>query len=305
MLTCCQASHTESSAPDSQCCAGSCQSRLAAKVSKAAAILVSLQPCTPAPGQLFHASSGSRSKTELSSETRFELPSPCSDSIAVMQQQGIPVLTVNTKREHGRKAQSGNIAAGKVSMHGPSCPFSDHTSSDVPLFRRPESAEWARPHFAWQPSSAMLPCCCCRRSRTSSVQRLGRARCSRCSLTPVEVLDPTLHAWTCHLLLLQCCRTYEVAAAQASSSRTMAMPSCARSMCHILLRRSAHSSLCSGTATLRRVLLSISVTEWLGGSAVQSIIELSRTQDEEVGDGTTSVIILGPLCTWHARSEGV
>lgn len=25
----------------------------------------------------------------------------------------------------------------------------------------------------------------------------------------------------------------------------------------------------------------------------QSIIELSRTQDEEVGDGTTSVIILG------------
>ncbi len=32
-------------------------------------------------------------------------------------------------------------------------------------------------------------------------------------------------------------------------------------------------------------------------TAVQSIIELSRTQDEEVGDGTTSVIILGPLCT--------
>ena len=26
---------------------------------------------------------------------------------------------------------------------------------------------------------------------------------------------------------------------------------------------------------------------------MQSIIELSRTQDEEVGDGTTSVIILG------------
>lgn len=33
---------------------------------------------------------------------------------------------------------------------------------------------------------------------------------------------------------------------------------------------------------------------------MQSIIELSRTQDEEVGDGTTSVIILGetsPLLT--------
>jgi hypothetical protein len=30
--------------------------------------------------------------------------------------------------------------------------------------------------------------------------------------------------------------------------------------------------------------------EWL-----QSMIELSRTQDEEVGDGTTSVIILGML----------
>ena len=26
---------------------------------------------------------------------------------------------------------------------------------------------------------------------------------------------------------------------------------------------------------------------------VQSMIELSRTQDEEVGDGTTSVIVLG------------
>lgn len=28
----------------------------------------------------------------------------------------------------------------------------------------------------------------------------------------------------------------------------------------------------------------------------QSMIELSRTQDEEVGDGTTSVIVLGVLC---------
>ena len=29
--------------------------------------------------------------------------------------------------------------------------------------------------------------------------------------------------------------------------------------------------------------------------AFQSVIELSRTQDEEVGDGTTSVIILGEV----------
>jgi len=29
--------------------------------------------------------------------------------------------------------------------------------------------------------------------------------------------------------------------------------------------------------------------------AAKSMIELSRTQDEEVGDGTTSVIILGSL----------
>lgn len=29
--------------------------------------------------------------------------------------------------------------------------------------------------------------------------------------------------------------------------------------------------------------------------AAKSMIELSRTQDEEVGDGTTSVIILGTL----------
>jgi T-complex protein 1 subunit gamma len=33
--------------------------------------------------------------------------------------------------------------------------------------------------------------------------------------------------------------------------------------------------------------------------AAKSMIELSRTQDEEVGDGTTTVIILGlaPFCT--------
>jgi T-complex protein 1 subunit gamma len=30
--------------------------------------------------------------------------------------------------------------------------------------------------------------------------------------------------------------------------------------------------------------------------AAKSIIDLSRTQDEEVGDGTTSVIILGDAC---------
>ena len=32
--------------------------------------------------------------------------------------------------------------------------------------------------------------------------------------------------------------------------------------------------------------------------AAKSMIEISRTQDEEVGDGTTSVIILG-VCTLH------
>lgn len=31
----------------------------------------------------------------------------------------------------------------------------------------------------------------------------------------------------------------------------------------------------------------------VGHPAAKSMIELSRTQDEEVGDGTTSVIILG------------
>jgi len=31
--------------------------------------------------------------------------------------------------------------------------------------------------------------------------------------------------------------------------------------------------------------------------AAKSMIELSRTQDEEVGDGTTSVIILGMCCS--------
>jgi T-complex protein 1 subunit gamma len=31
---------------------------------------------------------------------------------------------------------------------------------------------------------------------------------------------------------------------------------------------------------------------------LQSMIELSRTQDEEVGDGTTSVIILGKITSY-------
>ncbi len=35
--------------------------------------------------------------------------------------------------------------------------------------------------------------------------------------------------------------------------------------------------------------------------AAKSMIELSRTQDEEVGDGTTTVIILGEWAT-HRRS---
>lgn len=35
--------------------------------------------------------------------------------------------------------------------------------------------------------------------------------------------------------------------------------------------------------------------------AAKSMIELSRTQDEEVGDGTTSVIILGEHCQYAAR----
>ena len=30
--------------------------------------------------------------------------------------------------------------------------------------------------------------------------------------------------------------------------------------------------------------------------AVKSVIEISRTQDEEVGDGTTSVVILDAVC---------
>ena len=35
-------------------------------------------------------------------------------------------------------------------------------------------------------------------------------------------------------------------------------------------------------------------------TAAQSMIELSRTQDEEVGDGTTSVIILGECLNIYA-----
>jgi T-complex protein 1 subunit gamma len=39
--------------------------------------------------------------------------------------------------------------------------------------------------------------------------------------------------------------------------------------------------------------------------AAKSMIELSRTQDEEVGDGTTSVIILGECCRYSRRSPNV
>lgn len=35
--------------------------------------------------------------------------------------------------------------------------------------------------------------------------------------------------------------------------------------------------------------------------AAKSMIELSRTQDEEVGDGTTTVIILGESCQGETK----
>ena len=37
--------------------------------------------------------------------------------------------------------------------------------------------------------------------------------------------------------------------------------------------------------------------------AAKSMIELSRTQDEEVGDGTTTVIILGESACLHASTK--
>lgn len=40
----------------------------------------------------------------------------------------------------------------------------------------------------------------------------------------------------------------------------------------------------------------------VGHPAAKSMIELSRTQDEEVGDGTTTVIILGTLFLISTRS---
>ena len=36
--------------------------------------------------------------------------------------------------------------------------------------------------------------------------------------------------------------------------------------------------------------------------AAKNMIELSRTQDEECGDGTTSVIILGMLCAFIVQN---
>ena len=78
----------------------------------------------------------------------------------------------------------------------------------------------------------------------------------------------------------------------------MAMPSFARSTCRILPQRSVCSPPCSVIASPCCMFLPSQATALNGFIviAMQSIIELSRTQDEEVGDGTTSVIILGPLC---------
>lgn len=39
--------------------------------------------------------------------------------------------------------------------------------------------------------------------------------------------------------------------------------------------------------------------------AAKSMIELSRTQDEEVGDGTTTVIILGAYKVWGGEKRHV
>jgi len=40
--------------------------------------------------------------------------------------------------------------------------------------------------------------------------------------------------------------------------------------------------------------------------AAKSMLELSRAQDEETGDGTTSVIVLGTCfgCSWCGASDG-
>ena len=53
---------------------------------------------------------------------------------------------------------------------------------------------------------------------------------------------------------------------------------------------------CGGVAEQLRVcncLLTLSPPHSFHPALPQSVIELARTQDEEVGDGTTSVIILG------------
>jgi T-complex protein 1 subunit gamma len=39
--------------------------------------------------------------------------------------------------------------------------------------------------------------------------------------------------------------------------------------------------------------------------AAKSMIELSRAQDENVGDGTTSVIILGRFCIFEKWAKGL
>lgn len=46
----------------------------------------------------------------------------CRPNGTMMQGGGMPVLTINTKREVGKKAQSSNIAAGKVHIADTSLP---------------------------------------------------------------------------------------------------------------------------------------------------------------------------------------
>ena len=68
-------------------------------------------------------------------------------------------------------------------------------------------------------------------------------------------------------------------------------------MCCIQLRRCGDGVCLSSQALADAELVLTSQHAHI----TQSIIELSRTQDEEVGDGTTSVIILGALW-WAAIS---
>ena len=169
------------------------------------------------------------------------------------------VFQQNTKRESGKKAQHGNISAAKVSQSFDKL-TSDGYSVEVPT----QST--------------------CRLCQRSFDPLLDLDQCSRCYWIPMAVRIPSqavhhLNFGSPVVLIISVRRYRANERWKCYSPRDRCFASSSQGSLAVwlnLLRFSAIACACHDPMPI-----------------LQSIIELSRTQDEEVGDGTTSVIILG------------